>query len=83
MAKHKKYSPSFKAKVVLESMKEQKTMAELSSEYQVAASQISQWKQKLMSGASQLFESSNEAEEALAALRAKEALLYQEIGIFG
>ncbi len=38
------HPPAFKAKVALESIKETKTIAELSSMYGVHASQITKWK---------------------------------------
>jgi transposase-like protein len=40
----KRYPPSFKAKVALEAIKEQKTSAELASLYQVHPGQIRNWK---------------------------------------
>ena len=40
----KKYSSSFKAKVVLAAIKENCTMAELSSKYEVHRIQIQNWK---------------------------------------
>ena len=40
----KKYPPSFKAKVALEAIREQKTSAELASLYQVHPGQIRNWK---------------------------------------
>jgi len=40
----KKYSPSFKAKVALEAIKEEKTSSELSSTYKVHPGQIRNWK---------------------------------------
>lgn len=39
-----KHSGAFKAKVALEELKGQKTMAQLASEYGVHANQIQQWK---------------------------------------
>jgi len=39
-----KYPPSFKARVALEAIKEEKTSAELSSQYQVHPGQIRNWK---------------------------------------
>ena len=42
MRKH--YSPEFKAKVAMEAIQEQKTLAELASEYEVHTTQIINWK---------------------------------------
>jgi len=43
----KQFSADFKAKVALEALKEQKTIAELSSEFSVHPSQISTWRNQL------------------------------------
>src|SRR3989344_788316 len=40
------HPPAFKAKVVLEALKEQKTLAQLSSQFGVHAMVISKWKQQ-------------------------------------
>ena len=50
-----KYPPAFKAKVALEAIKEEKTSAELSSQYQVHPGQIRNWKGTLKKGATDLF----------------------------
>jgi len=50
-----KYPPAFKAKVALEAIKEEKTSAELSSQYQVHSGQIRNWKATLKQGAMDLF----------------------------
>jgi|ERR1017187_462384 transposase-like protein len=42
------HSPAFKAKVALEAIKEQKTIAELSSMYSVHSSQITKWKKQAL-----------------------------------
>ncbi len=42
--KRQTYNPSFKAKVVLESMREHKTSAELATEYNIHPGQIRNWK---------------------------------------
>ncbi|MHB8828511.1 MAG: transposase [Syntrophales bacterium] len=44
----KNHDAAFKAKVALEALKGDKTMAELSSEFGVHANQIRQWRQKLV-----------------------------------
>jgi len=51
----KRYPPSFKAKVALEAIKEQKTSAELASLYQVHPGQIRNWKAVALKGLLDLF----------------------------
>jgi len=46
----KKFGADFKAKVALEAIKGEKTLAQISSEYGVAANQISRWKKQLQEG---------------------------------
>lgn len=52
----KKYSPSFKAKVALEALRGEKTIAELASQYEIHPNQIQQWKKTLAEQATGLFE---------------------------
>lgn len=40
------HPPAFKAKVALEALKEQKTIAQLSSQYAVHETQITKWKKR-------------------------------------
>jgi transposase-like protein len=51
----RKHTPSFKAKVALEAIKEQKTSAELASQYQVHTGQIRNWKATAAKGLIDLF----------------------------
>ena len=51
----KKFSNQFKAKVALAALKEEKTMAQLSSEYAVHTSQIQNWKKIVKDGIAGLF----------------------------
>ena len=44
MTKRKNHAPEFKAKVVLEAIREEMTLAELSKKYGVHATRISTWK---------------------------------------
>lgn len=52
----RKFSAEFKTKVVLESLKEQMTMQELSSKFEIHPNQISTWKSDFLSKASTVFE---------------------------
>ena len=46
----KSFSPDFMAKVALAAIKNDKTIAELSSKYEVHRSQISNWRKRAMDG---------------------------------
>ena len=47
MSKRRRFSAKFKSKVALEALKGQRTLSELSQEYEVHSNQIVQWKKKL------------------------------------
>lgn len=51
----KTFEPAFKAKVAIEALRGEKTLAQLSSEYAVHPNQISQWKQTLIQRAADDF----------------------------
>ena len=76
--RRKQHSPSFKAKVAVEAVKGEETVAELASRFQVHPSQIQTWKRVLLEGAARVFERGNgkgqKVHEALI------AQLYQQIG---
>ena len=55
MAMRKKHEPAIKARVALEALKGEKTAAQISSEYGVHATQVTQWKQELIQRAADLF----------------------------
>ncbi len=57
MSNRKKHSPEFKAKVALAAIKGEKTIAELSSHFQVHSSMIMKWKSALIKNASNAFDS--------------------------
>jgi len=61
----RKFSADFKAKVALEAIKNQKTLAELSKLYEVNAVTISKWKAEFLENMSAVFggQKSNSSEE--------------------
>jgi len=75
---HKQYSPSFKAKVALEAIREEETVAELASRYQVHPTQIKRWKKTAIEGLTQLFQDRRQREGKEKNLLIEE--LYREIG---
>lgn len=52
----KNYSNEFKAKVAIEAIKGDKTIAELAAQYEVHPNQISKWKQQCLENMSMAFE---------------------------
>ena len=72
------HSPSFKAKVALEAVKGEQTVAQLAARYEVHPGQIQAWKKSLLEGAAGVFDGNRDerqkSDEALV------ARLYQQIG---
>jgi transposase len=51
----KSFSPEFMAKVALAAIKEESTIAELSSKYEVHRTQIGNWRKQVMEGVVDIF----------------------------
>ena len=73
----RKHSPSFKAKVALEAVRGEETVAQLAAHYQVHPSQIQAWKKALAERAIGIF--SNGQEQMAKSDAGLIARLYQDI----
>jgi transposase-like protein len=56
------HSPAFKSKVALAAVKGDKTISELSQQFDVHPNQITQWKKQLLERISEVFEGSNSSQ---------------------
>ena len=55
MVKRKQYDSQFKAKVALEAVKNQQTIAQIASEYGIHPNQVGQWKKQLLEALPKVF----------------------------
>jgi len=73
-----RYSQEFKAKVAIEALKEQKTLNEIASMYQIHPNQVTKWKSQLQEEAGKIFEDKRTKKPDVN--KPSEELLYQQIG---
>ena len=76
----KHHSSALKAKIVIEALRETKTVAELAAEHQIHPNLITKWKQATIQAMPQLFERGEQHSKKEEAQEKKIAELYQEIG---
>jgi transposase-like protein len=78
MRKH--YTAAFKARVVQELLKEEKTLAQIATEYEVHPTQLKQWRAVALEGLPGLFEKQDSTVALKAAHEQQLGELYAEIG---
>ena len=59
--KRQQHSAEFKAKVAIEALKDQSTVAELAQKYSIHPNQVTTWKKEFIANASVVFEKGNNA----------------------
>jgi transposase len=79
--KRKQYTKQKKADIVIELLKEEKTIAQIASEYGIHPTQLSQWKKTALEGLPELFERGEKAAQKAEKEQLKQIEdLYKEIG---
>jgi len=77
----KKYTTKKKAQIVLEILKEERSIAQIASEYGIHPNQLYKWKTQALDGLPGLFEGERKTEKVLRAAHERELNeLYAEIG---
>ncbi|MBA2883261.1 transposase-like protein [Desulfosalsimonas propionicica] len=75
--KRKQYSSQFKAKVALEAVQNESTVAEIAQKYGVHPTMVNNWKRALLDGASNIFDKGQKSQQQN---DAKVDELYRQIG---
>lgn len=84
MTNRRKFTPEFKAQVVLEMLTEQKSAAQVSREYGIKDSVLSRWKQEFIERSPILFEqgtASDDRDQQIAELERMVGRLAMELGM--
>jgi transposase-like protein len=76
--KRREHSSQFKFRVALEAAKEQKSISELASEYQVHPTLVREWKKQLITGGTAVFQRGNKEHSKEDSV--PETELYEQIG---
>ncbi len=78
MAKRRQFSPQFKAKVAIEAIRGELTLAEIAKKHDVHPNMITNWKRQLTREAARLFAKGQSAHDKAAEVEVKE--LHAKIG---
>ena len=79
--KRRNHDDTFKVKVVLESLKEEKTISELSAKFEVHPNQIGQWRKKFLENATKAFSGDKSDKDYIQRLENEKDDLHKQIGL--
>ncbi|MDD4570536.1 MAG: transposase [Tepidanaerobacteraceae bacterium] len=64
--KRRQFSPEFKTKIVLEMLREEKTISEIAADHELSPNQLRNWKKEFLGNAVKVFSESRDARESKA-----------------
>mgnify|MGYP001552642035 CR=1 FL=1 len=76
----KQHTAAFKAQIVLEALREAKTIAQIASDHQIHPNLVTKWKQEAVSELPAAFERKNARRQTQEVQEQKVAQLYEQIG---
>jgi transposase len=80
MAKHKKWSPAVKFEIALLAVKGEQTINEICKRYEVAPTQVKDWKKQLVEQGVEIFSKAGAKVDAANKLENEQSKLYEKIG---
>jgi transposase len=81
MEKRRNFTPEEKAKIVIEVLREEKTLNEIAAEYEIHPNQLSLWKAEFISNAGRVFsKETDEVEKVKQAYEKEKDELLKQIG---
>ena len=78
--KRRRFSPELKKKTAIEAIREQRTVNEIASAYEVHPVQVRKWKKELLDGVLSIFEDPRKQGGDVKRLEQQEAVLQQKVG---
>ncbi len=81
MEKRRHFTPEEKAKIVIEVLREERTLNEITAEYEIHPNQLSRWKAEFISNAGRVFsKETDEVEKVKQAYEKEKDELLKQIG---
>ncbi len=76
----RKFTAEFKAKVVLEAIKEQRSLSELAERFELHPNLISIWKREFLDNAAKVFSKGDEIKNTIEEVEKEKEKLFKQIG---
>ena len=76
----RQFTKEFKSKIALEAIKEDKTISEIASKFEIHPNLISNWKKQVLSSLPDIFERPNKKSDEQKSREKEKDLLYKNIG---
>jgi transposase len=76
----KQHSPTFKAKIVLQALRETKPLTQIAAEHEVHPTLLTKWKSEAVNSLPQVFERGAKKEQSAQEFEKQSAELYEQIG---
>jgi transposase len=80
MGKHRKWSSEQKFEIAIQALKGDATLNDICKRYEVAPSQVKEWKKQLLEKGVAIFSKNDQGTEAIHKFESEQSKLYEKIG---